>query len=79
MATYAPLEHWPAVLLTLAIAGLFAWSSARLVSQVIANPVARAIGLSWVLFAASVVPTYAWFRQALHGAAPSRSCCSPSA
>ena len=28
MATYAPLEHWPAVLVTLAIAALFAWSSA---------------------------------------------------
>lgn len=65
MATYAPLEHWPAVVLSLGIAALFGWSSARLVRQVVANPVARVLGLSWVLFAASVIPTFAWFRQAL--------------
>ena len=65
MATYAPLQHWPAVVLTVAIAALFAWSSARLLRQAVAHPVARLLGLSWVLFAASVIPTYAWFRQAL--------------
>lgn len=65
MATYAPLEHWPAVVISLVIAILFAVSSARLLRQVVSNPVGRLLGLAWVLFAASVIPTYAWFRQAL--------------
>jgi len=65
MAMYAPLEHWPAVPLSLGIAALFGWSTARLLRQVIENTLARVLGLSWVLFAASVIPTFAWFRQAL--------------
>ncbi len=65
MATYSPLQHWPAVVLTIAIAALVGWSSRRLVRQVITHPGAQVLALSWVLFAASVIPTYAWFRQAL--------------
>ncbi|MEO5608579.1 MAG: hypothetical protein ABIQ61_02360 [Ornithinibacter sp.] len=65
MATYAPLEHWPAVVISVAIAALLGWSTRRLVAQVISHPGAQVLALSWVLFAASVVPTYAWFRQAL--------------
>ncbi len=65
MATYAPLQHWPAVVLTIGIAAIVGWSSRRLVRQVITPPVAQVLALSWVLFAASVIPTYAWFRQAL--------------
>ncbi len=65
MAMGAPLEHWPAVVLTLAIAAFYAVAAARLVSQVVPNTLARVVGLSWLLFAASVVPTFAWFRQAL--------------
>lgn len=65
MATSAPLEHWPAVVITLGIALLLGWAAARLLRQVVAHPAARVLGLTWVLFAASVIPTYAWFRQAL--------------
>lgn len=65
MATSAPLQHWPAVVLTLGISLLLGCASARLLRQVVAHPTARVLGLAWVLFAASVIPTYAWFRQAL--------------
>ena len=65
MANGAPLAHWPAVVITLLIAALFAWSAARLVRHAVAHPAAQVLALSWVLFAASVIPSYAWFRQAL--------------
>ncbi|WP_299445415.1 hypothetical protein [uncultured Phycicoccus sp.] len=65
MATRAPLEHWPAAVLTLAIAAFYGVAAAGLVRRVVAHPAARVAGLSWLLFAASVVPTFAWFRQAL--------------
>lgn len=65
MATFAPLEHWPAVLITLVIASLYAATTIRLVSQVIASPTARLVAEWWILFGASVIPTFAWFRQAL--------------
>lgn len=65
MAVSAPLQHWPAVAITLGIAALYAWSAVRLVRRVVPHPVARLLALSWVLFAASVIPSYAWFRQAL--------------
>ncbi len=65
MAVGAPLQHWPAVAITLGIAALFAWSAVRVLHRIVAHPVARVLGLSWMLFAASVIPSYAWFRQAL--------------
>ena len=57
MARYAPLEHWPAVLITALIALLLGYATTRLVSRIIAHPVARALAIAWVLFAASVIPT----------------------
>lgn len=65
MAHAAPLEHWPAVALTVVIATLYAVTAARLLDQVVSHPTARLVGLWLMLFGASVVPTYAWFRQAL--------------
>ncbi len=65
MARYAPLEHWPAVVITALIALLLGYATTRLVSRIIAHPVARGLAIAWVLFAASVIPTYAWFRQAI--------------
>jgi hypothetical protein len=65
MATYAPLQHWPAVVLTVGIALLLGVAALRLVHGVVVHPWARGLGVAWVLFAASVVPTFAWFRQAL--------------
>jgi hypothetical protein len=65
MARHAPLEHWPAVVVTALIALLLGYATARLVSRVIAHPTARGLAIAWVLFAASVIPTYAWFRQAI--------------
>lgn len=65
MATYAPLQHWPAVVLTAVIATTYAFATVRLLNRVVSNGPARVIGGWWLLFAASVIPTYAWFRQAL--------------
>ena len=65
MARYAPLEHWPAVVITALTALLLAYATTRLVSRIIDHPAARGLAVAWVLFAASVIPTYAWFRQAI--------------
>ncbi|MGL5863722.1 MAG: hypothetical protein ACRCY9_20985, partial [Phycicoccus sp.] len=65
MARYAPLEHWPAVVITVAIAALSVVATTMLARRVIGHPWARVLAVAWVLFAASAIPTYAWFRQAL--------------
>ncbi|HPK11557.1 MAG TPA: hypothetical protein PLP55_02660 [Phycicoccus elongatus] len=65
MATFAPLEHWPAVVLTVLIAALYAWSVLALVTRILRRPRVQVLAVSWLLFGATVVPTYAWFRQAL--------------
>ena len=65
MATYAPLDHWPAIVigtLLLVALGCAAWRVLRLVVR---SPRARLLGLAWVLLAPTMVPTYAWFRQSL--------------
>ncbi|KAB7744560.1 hypothetical protein GA707_08100 [Nostocoides sp. F2B08] len=68
-ATYAPLEHWPAVVLTLVIAGtlgVFLWIACR---SLIGHPAAALVGVYLGLFTATIVPTLAWFRQSLTGLA----------
>ncbi|MGL5816763.1 MAG: hypothetical protein ACRCYR_04310 [Phycicoccus sp.] len=65
MARYAPLEHWPAVVITVAIALLVVVATTMLARRAIRHPWARVLAVAWVLFAASTIPTYAWFRQAL--------------
>ncbi|MGL4178808.1 MAG: hypothetical protein ACRCSN_22355 [Dermatophilaceae bacterium] len=65
MARYAPLEHWPAVVITVAIAALLAAATTMLAYRAIRHPWARVLAVAWVLLAASAIPTYAWFRQAL--------------
>ena len=52
MARYAPLEHWPAVVITALTALLLAYATTRLVSRIIDHPAARGLAVAWVLFAA---------------------------
>lgn len=65
MATHWPLQHWPAVVITTAISALFAWSCVRLAVRVFSATTPRVLAVSWALFTPSVIPTFAWFRQAL--------------
>ncbi|WP_404347922.1 hypothetical protein LG324_11265 [Phycicoccus jejuensis] len=65
MATYAPLAHWPAVLLTTVIATGFALTSAGVVRLAVRAPLVRTLATGLVLSSPLLVPTYAWFRQAM--------------
>lgn len=68
-ASYAPLEHWPAVLVTMLIAatlGVALWICSR---WLISQPAVAVLGLYLALFSATIVPSLAWYRQALTGIA----------
>lgn len=68
-ATYAPLEPAPAVVVTMVIASVLAvavWICAR---WVIRHEPAALLGLFLALFSATIVPSLAWYRQALTGLA----------
>lgn len=65
MATQAPLAHWPAVVLTVLVAAGYAAACTALVRTAVRDPRVRTLALAWVLFVPAVVPTFAWFRQAL--------------
>ena len=68
-ATYAPLEHWPAVLVTMVIAATLAVALWVVCRSIIGHPAAALVGLYLGLFSATIVPTLAWFRQSLTGLA----------
>ena len=65
MATFAPLAHWPATALSVVIAALYALAVVRLARMTFPAGPAQVVAVGLCLFAASVVPTFAWFRQAL--------------
>ena len=65
MASYAPLSHWPAVVVTVLVAAGYALTVLTVVRLALRDPAARVLGAGWMLFVAALVPTYAWFRQAL--------------
>lgn len=65
MLTFAPFQHWPAVLISVGLMiglGTAAWPTLR---TVIKRPLVALWCLFWVLFTPALVPTVAWFRQAL--------------
>lgn len=70
MATRAPLAHWPAVVLTTLIAAGFALAVAAVVRTALRTALARVATTGVILLSALLVPTYAWFRQALTTVVP---------
>jgi hypothetical protein len=68
-ATYAPLEHWPAVVVTLIVAVTLAVALWVCVRWVVGQPAVALVGLYLALFSATIVPSLAWYRQALTGVA----------
>jgi hypothetical protein len=64
-ATYWPLEHWPAVVVTLAVSALLGAALWQLLRLVVPRPPFALLGLVLGLFSASLVPALAWYRQTL--------------
>jgi hypothetical protein len=66
-AHYAPLQHWPAVVMTAMIAVILAAGLWVAVRWLIPQPPVAFLGLFIALGSATVVPSLAWYRQALTG------------
>ncbi|MGA8047791.1 MAG: hypothetical protein WCA30_16155 [Dermatophilaceae bacterium] len=66
-AHYAPLQHWPAVVLTAVIAVVLATALWIAVRWLIPQPPVAVLGLVLALGSATLVPSLAWYRQALTG------------
>lgn len=64
-ATYWPLAHWPAVVVTLLVAAALGVALWRLLEQLVPDRRAALVGLALGLFGTSIVPALAWYRQAL--------------
>lgn len=65
MAQYAPLQHGPAVVLSLAIAGGLGTSVWLVIRELTDRVLAAALGTALILASPGLVPSAAWFRQAL--------------
>jgi hypothetical protein len=68
-ASYAPLEHWPAVVVTLVVAVTLAVALWVCIRWLVGRPAVAVVGLYLALFSATIVPSLAWYRQALTGVA----------
>lgn len=64
-AHYWPLERLPAVLFTLTVCALLGVAVWRLVNQLVTRRSVAIVGLALALFAPSIIPAIAWYRQAL--------------
>lgn len=64
-AHYWPLERLPAVLFTLTVCALLGVAVWRLVNQLVTRRSVALVGLGLALFAPSIIPAIAWYRQAL--------------
>ncbi|WP_144857580.1 hypothetical protein [Marihabitans asiaticum] len=65
MAHGAPLEHWPAVVLTLLIAATLATSVWLLINELTTRRLGAVAGTVILLTSAGFAPSTAWFRQSL--------------
>ncbi|WP_162254739.1 hypothetical protein [Phycicoccus sp. Root563] len=64
-ATYWPLAHGPAAVVTLVVAAALGVALWRLLELLVPDRRAALVGLSLGLFGTSIVPALAWYRQAL--------------